>query len=200
MTQTQQQHLTASLFVLFFARKQRNTKYHNVFLSKWDFNTFLRRKAVLTYDNRRLKSYIQATMFKTFSRLGYRPTQTTEDRITLNKGKDYMRRFVKKIDKKQSEDNEDLRAVIIYIKTHGSQGSGKLLQAVLWTCFKINGSTKWSWNWAEFGLWLGFDFNETKKCPRKCLSFAEGLKRIISNNLLSKLFLGLVRIILTLRY
>ena len=131
MTQTQQQHLTASLFVLFFARKQRNTKYHNVFLSKWDFNTFLRRKAVLTYDNRRLKSYIQATMFKTFSRLGYRPTQTTEDRITLNKGKDYMRRFVKKIDKKQSEDNEDLRAVIIYIKTHGSQGSGKLLQAVL---------------------------------------------------------------------
>ena len=68
-------------------------------------------------------------MFKTFSRLGYRPTQTTEDRITLNKGKDYMRRFVKKIDKKQSEDNEDLRAVIIYIKTHGSQGSGKLLQS-----------------------------------------------------------------------
>merc|ERR1712004_103347 len=64
-------------------------------------------------------------IFKTFSRLGYRPTQTTDDRITCAQADDYMERFVKKIRKKRENENEDLKALIIYIKTHGSQGNMK---------------------------------------------------------------------------
>ena len=61
-------------------------------------------------------------IFKTFSRLGFRPTQTTDDRISCAQADDYMERFVKKIRKKRENEGEDLKALIIYIKTHGSQG------------------------------------------------------------------------------
>ena len=61
-------------------------------------------------------------IFKTFSRLGFRPTQTMDDRISCAQADDYMERFVKKIRKKRENEDEDLKALIIYIKTHGSQG------------------------------------------------------------------------------
>lgn len=71
----------------------------------------------------------RAMMFKTFSRLGYRPTQTTNDIVSCAQADDYMKRFVSKITKKRRNENEDLKALIIYIKTHGSQGNMKHDQA-----------------------------------------------------------------------